>query len=67
MNTATKCPFKKLDEAFVARAGFPAVIGTRVVITSIVNLGTKKNPLWRLCGDGMWFHADDLSPTNPAL
>lgn len=60
---APKAPFKKLDQAFVARAGFPVAIGTRVVVTSIVNSGTKRAPLWRICGDGMWFYAEDLSAT----
>ena len=58
-----KAPFQKLDQAYVARAGFPAVIGTRVVITTIVNSGTKRAPVWRICADGMWFHAEDLSAT----
>jgi hypothetical protein len=61
-----KPAFRKLEEAYVNRAGFPAPIGTRVVITSIVNEGTKKNPVWRICGDGMWFYETDLTATNPA-
>jgi hypothetical protein len=65
MSTPTKAPFKKLDQVFITRAGFPQPIGTAVTIASVVNQGTKRNPSWRFYGFGMWFNAEDVSATNP--
>ncbi len=64
-NNNAQSPFKKLDQVFINRAGFPQPIGTAVTIASVTNTGTKKNPTWRFYGFGMWFHADDVSATNP--
>ena len=56
-------PLKKLDTAYINRAGFPEPVGTRVTIASVVNSGTKRNPVWRFYARGMWFYVEDLSPT----
>lgn len=57
----TKPAFKKFDEVFVNRAGFPLAIGSRVVVACVSNEGTKRNPTFRYQADGLWFYESDLS------
>lgn len=62
----TKAPFSKGEVLYVTRSGFPEhAIGSRIVVASVVNAGTKRNPAWRFYGNGLWFYAEDVSRANP--
>lgn len=67
-NETTVRPFKKLDAVYVAvlnRPGCPYLMGEQVTVTSVVNEGTKRNPVWRYLVAGWSFYQDQVSATDP--
>lgn len=64
-NTTTK-PFKTGQEVYLAYhvPGCPYTIGESLIIASVTNQGTKKNPNYRYYVRGAWLYHDVLS-TDP--
>lgn len=59
-------PFKKLDEVYLSEyVPGPYTVGERFTILSVVNNGTKRNPIWRYYVRGAWYDHDMLSVSDP--
>lgn len=60
-------PFKIGDEKYVGYhvPGSPYGVGERVVVMSVSNNGTRKNPTYRYYVRGAWYDHDALLESSP--